>query len=133
MRRFCSILALIVVLCPIASPLWASASVAGAMSCHRKPLHRAGATPAKTAHHCHAMANMAASDNESEPTLNTSGSSQKCPMNCCVQATPTTVAALPAASLFPPLHVIETSFHGLAVTFSNVGFSSHTDRGPPSL
>jgi hypothetical protein len=103
------------------------------MSCHRTPLHHAGATPAKSAHHCHDMADMMPPASDTEPALNASGGSENCPMNCCVQAAPTTVAALPAASFLPPLHVLETSLHGFSVTFSSVGFSSHTDRGPPSL
>jgi hypothetical protein len=103
------------------------------MSCHRTPLQHADTAPAKSVHHCHDMAAMAASDSETERSLNASRSSENCPMNCCVQATPPTVAALPAASFLPPLHVLETSFYGFSVTFSRVGFSSHTDRGPPSL
>jgi hypothetical protein len=134
MRRFCSILALIVVLCPLAVPLWASGSVTPTvMSCHRVPLQNAQPSKARSAHHCHDMANMMPQGSDTGPAVDGSGHSEQCPMNCCVQAVPPTVAALPAASLLPQLHVIETSVHAFAITFSSVGFSSHTDRGPPTL
>jgi hypothetical protein len=75
---------------------------------------------------------MMAQDSDAEPVVVAYSASEKCPMNCCVQAVPPTVAALPAASFIPQLHVIEASIHVFAVKFSSAGFSSHTDRGPPS-
>jgi hypothetical protein len=103
------------------------------MSCHRAPLQAPGASPARSPHHCHDMDAMMAQDRDAGPVVAGYSDSDKCPMNCCVQAVPPTVAALPAASFIPQLHVIKTSIHALVVTFSSAGFSSHTDRGPPSL
>ena len=79
------------------------------------------------------MAGMMAQDSGTGPVVAAYGASEKCPMNCCVQAVPPTVAALPAASFIPQLHAIKASIHAFAVTFSSTGFSSHTDRGPPTL
>ena len=131
MQRMCSILALVAALCPIGSPLWAAATGASsAMICHRMPMQ--SETHSRHAHHCH-MAGMMVSETETSPTIASSALSEKCPMNCCMQAAPPTVAALPPASFLPQPHVMQHSVVVVAVTFACPGFSSHTDRGPPSL
>lgn len=131
MQRMCSILALVAVLCPIGSPSWAAATGApSGMVCHRMPM-QAG-TQSHHSHHCH-MGGMMAAETGNSPVISTSALSEKCPMNCCMQAAPPTVAALPPASFLPQLHVMPHGVPVTAVTFATAGFSSHTDRGPPSL
>lgn len=131
MQRMNSILALVAVLCQVGLPLWASAAeTPSAMVCHRIPMQ--GGTQSHHAHHCH-MAGMMVSETENSPISASSAVSEKCPMNCCIQAAPPTVAALPPASLLPQPHVVQHSMHVADVTFASPGFSSHTDRGPPSL
>jgi hypothetical protein len=135
MQRFFSILAIIAILCPVASPLWASAApMAYGSSCHRMPMETAGTTPSTHEHHCHEMAaeqtKVPAEGNG--PVLASSAGSEKCPMNCCLQSVPPT-AVLPTGSPLPLLHAAKFQLHSLAVIFRTAGFSSHTDRGPPSF
>lgn len=131
MQRMNSILALIAVLCQVGSPLWASATeMHSAMVCHRMPMQ--SGTQSRHTHHCH-MAGMMVSETENSPIIASSNVSEKCPMNCCIQAAPPTVAALPPVSLLPQPHVMQHSVSPSAVTFASPGFSSHTDRGPPSV
>jgi len=134
MRRVCSILAILTVLCPMASPLWASAiQKAHLASCHRLPMANNGVQRAShPAHHCHDMdADESQAPADTNPSLVSGSSSEKCPMNCCLQAAPPTVAALPAASFLPLPVATRTQVSFLPVTFTSAGFSSHTDRGPP--
>jgi hypothetical protein len=137
MQRVCSILALIAVLCPVATPLWASATtMPNGMSCHRVPMGTATtADPVHSPHHCHEMEAEQATIPEQgdNATIASAASLEKCPMNCCLQSAPPTVAALPMASGLPLLYATEFKMHSVAVIFSSPGFSSHTDRGPPSL
>ena len=128
-----SILALLAILYPVASPLWASTmEPQHSAMCHRMAMGAAKAS-SQPAHHCHGIdADNNSAQNSSTPSFN-AGSSEQCPMNCCVQSVPRTVAALPAVSSLPVLVDTEVSAHVVPVTFTSVGFSSHTDRGPPSL
>lgn len=137
MQRICSILALIAILCPVATPVWASATTMPyGSSCHRMPMDTpASAALVHDAHHCHEMKTEQATipDPGNSPTLVSTASSEKCPMNCCLQSAPPTAAALPTASALPLLYATEFKAHSVAVVFSIPGFSSHTDRGPPSI
>ncbi|HEV3317639.1 MAG TPA: hypothetical protein VG488_11740 [Candidatus Angelobacter sp.] len=107
----------------------AGAEHSGRMKCHRTV----------QAHHCHDMENMAemaAPDDEaiSTPVRSvTSGSvPPKCPMSCCKLA-PSHTSAAPAVAVSKPVQaVISKTFHRSDVIFTHNGFSSHTDRGPPS-
>lgn len=138
MRRIYSILALLAIVYPVASPLWANAmEPQHAAMCHRMAMGSASAS-SQPSHHCHDMSSqdMSGEDdsaqNSSTPSFS-ANSSEECPMNCCVQSVPPTVAALPASSSLPLLVATEASRHVVPVAFTSVGFSSHTDRGPPSL
>lgn len=136
MRRLCSILALFAVLCPVASPLWAAViHPAQPASCHRMPMATTEGEPAaRPAHHCHDMdGNEQVPTAETNPAVMNASSSEKCPMNCCLQAAPPTVAALPADSFLLFLVAARTALHVVPDTFTSAGFSSHTDRGPPGL
>jgi hypothetical protein len=135
MQRICSILAVIAILCPFASPLWAgAATMPYGASCHRMPMEAAGTQAMGHEHHCHEMAEEQAAATEGTGTLVASAAtSEKCPMNCCLQSAPPTAAPLPPASVLPLLHATEPHLHSGFVIFSSPGFSSHTDRGPPSI
>jgi len=128
-----SILALLAILYPVASPLWASAmEPQHSAMCHRMAMGVAK-TSSQPSHHCHDMAGDDDSARDSSTPSLSAGSSEQCPMNCCVQSVPRTAAALPVASSLSLLVAIEASAHVVPVTFTSAGFSSHTDRGPPSL
>lgn len=94
------------------------------------PMETAGTQASGHEHHCHEMTAQA-TGTETGNTVASTASSEKCPMNCCSQSAPPTAVALPASAL-PLLHITDFKMHSVAVIFSNPGFSSHTDRGPPS-
>lgn len=128
-----SILALLAILYPVASPLWASAmEPQHSAMCHRMAMGVAK-TSSQPSHHCHDMTGNDDSTQNSSTRSFSAGSPEQCPMNCCVQSVPRTVAALPAVSSLPVLVHTKASAHVVPVTFTSAGFSSHTDRGPPSL
>jgi hypothetical protein len=133
MQRFFSILAILALLFPFASPLLVSAeTMPYGASCHRMPMETAGTHAPRHEHHCHEMAAQA-TDADAGNTVASTANSEKCPMNCCSQSAPPTAAALHTASALPLLGATEFKMHSVAVTFSSPGFSSHTDRGPPSI
>ena len=55
-----------------------------------------------------------------------------CPMDCCIPGHPTNAVNVVVASDLPPLAVIEYRLQFVPLVFVRTGFSSHTDRGPPS-
>ena len=136
MQRIYSIVALLAILFPVASPLWASAeTMPYGASCHRMPMEAAAtATPAHE-HHCHGMTaeQAKAPGEENGPAIAATGSSEQCTMNFFLQSAPPTAAALNTAPALPLLHTTDFKVHSVAIIFSRPGFSSHTDRGPPSL
>ena len=136
MRRVCSILTLLAVLYPMATPLWASAmDEAQPTSCHRMPMRSETVSQANP-HHCHDMDDSAAAATPDEgkgASLTASSHSEKCPMNCCTQVVPRTAAALHSSSLLPLPSAAEVRPLGVALAFTSAGFSSHTDRGPPTV
>jgi hypothetical protein len=130
MRRFCSITAILTLLYQFASPLQAACPhVQHAPACHR--VHEA-----QLAHHCdpmmhHDQAEPQPSGSDSA-TVQNSASENNCPMNCCTARHITNAAAIPAGSSLPPLAATDKSFRFLSAVFLTAGFSSHTDRGPPT-
>ncbi len=136
MRRVCSILTLVALLCPMALPLWASTmDMTQPASCHRMPMHSETASQT-AAHHCHDMAGAGGSSSADQgdgATLTVSSHPEKCPMNCCSQAAPPSAAALHNSSFLPMPATVEARPHFAPVMFARAGFSSHTDRGPPTL
>jgi len=127
MRRLLSITTVLALLASMTSPLLAATCGAGtgkAVSCHPvemphcdRPMHH---------HHHHDDAEPA-----SHSGLSAGQSESKCPMDCCMPGHPQSGAPA-TASLLPPLALTEQSFHFGQITFMSAGFSSHTDRGPPS-
>jgi hypothetical protein len=130
MRRLSSILALVAIVSSVLSPVWASNMDAShPMLCHR--VHSTSAQePPK--HHCEGMDEEQGSSDGAAAVLQRL-TSHDCPMNCCLQANPRTAAALPATHFLPLLVTVENGLRVSSIRFSNTGFSSHTDRGPPLL
>lgn len=136
MQRICSIVALLAVLLPVASPLWASTgTMPYGASCHRMAMQNAARATSAQEHHCHGMAaeQAKAPEEGNAPAMGSAAGSEKCPMNCCLQSAPPPAATLPTASALPLLHTTDFKMHSVAIIFSSPGFSSHTDRGPPSI
>jgi hypothetical protein len=96
-----------------------------AMVCHR--------TPGMT-HHCEGMddAQFPTDDNEAG-RISGIHSPSKCPMNCCFRfGSDNKGAVVIEAAYFVPTSTGHSS-HPTSDIFTNNGFSSHTDRGPPFL
>jgi hypothetical protein len=58
---------------------------------------------------------------------------QKCPMSCCIQASSTAARPANASANSTPLLVSQAFTLFESQVFVAAGFSSHTDRGPPSI
>ncbi len=91
-------------------------------------------------HHCEEMQEQTSQTDQPEAdaslfSVNRSDSPQRCPMNCCAcrKASVSQEAAIvPEASLSGET-VLQGRVFVQGIVFSNNGFSSHTDRGPPSI
>jgi hypothetical protein len=133
MKKLFSIATAVVLLYSMYLPAWArDMEPTQAASCHRMPMQNATAQPAgkhARKHHCQEM-DMAATQ-PSEGNSIAPSHSHSCPMNCCVQGTPTSGAAVAAIPLLPLLAGSEAEPRFAAIVFASAGFSSHTDRGPP--
>jgi len=127
MRRFFSIATVLALLSSMTSPLLAAActGTGKAVSCHGgamphcdRPMH----------HHHHG------DDAAPEPisTLSAGESDASCPMDCCTPGHPQTGAPATTSTNFSPLVLSDLNVHFVPVTFTSAGFSSHTDRGPPT-
>jgi hypothetical protein len=126
MRRFLSIATIAALLSSMLSPLMAAActGTGKAVSCHAveapscdRPMHQ---------HHHHAAAAP-----KSKSAMSADADAAKCPMDCCTPGHPRTGAAASTQTHLPPLAANDRHCHFAPVTFSSIGFSSHTDRGPP--
>jgi hypothetical protein len=82
-------------------------------------------------HHCGGMA-----EEDSIQALGgifiTGNRAHPCPMNCCEQGAPKSGAAIQAISFTPSVAVTDANVHFAPISFVSAGFSSHTDRGPPT-
>ena len=58
---------------------------------------------------------------------------KKCPMTCCMQVSSRTARPAPPLVIYTPSLVSETFVPFESQVFTATGFSSHTDRGPPTL
>jgi hypothetical protein len=135
MRRLVSITAIVALMSTLVSPLLAATCEHGtqAVVCHR--VH--GQKPQKP--HCEGMKHEDATDEEMAPSPSSSGpvaqaapSSQDCPMDCCTVGTRTNAVALSVIPSLPKPIAADRNASIVQVVFSRSGFSSHTDRGPPS-
>jgi hypothetical protein len=121
-RRVWSISLVLALCCTMVSPSWATSCMHGSTKmCHRSHVHT---------HDCH-MDGENQEGTNSDPGLYASQSDQTCPMSCCMHSRST--AARPAvavdSNLLLPSHSIILF---VSQVFVVTGFSSHTDRGPPS-
>jgi len=134
MRRIFSISAILMLMYSAALPSVMSAMMANdaAMACHRPTLGTGAATP----RHCHAMADMAGADamenGPADGASITSSTDQKCPMDCCTMMGTAPQAVLSAQHGLPAPAIMEPGVSAARIVFARTGFSSHTDRGPPS-
>jgi hypothetical protein len=134
MRRLISISAVLALIVSVGSPALVSAYVAGKapMACHRAILHEDG--QGMKHQHCNEMEGMdmaVASPEEGDGAV-IGALAAKCPMECCTLAG-TTGQASPASPLILAAQVVvERNIPAVKVVFSRNGFSSHTDRGPPT-
>jgi hypothetical protein len=130
MRRILSITAILALVCTLAQPLLAAAcSGSGKVvpMCHRVQVQQNAAH-----HHCDGMEQEETSSS-SDPGISAAGSDPKdCPMDCCAQRHQPTDAAPPSLTILPELTVAGNGIAFISVAFARPGFSSHTDRGPPS-
>jgi hypothetical protein len=129
MRRFLSIATIATLMFSLVSPLLAAACPHSqqAMACHRPA--------AMQPHHCDMTAHQAeegAPEDSSAPAVKGVQSPESCPMNCCVAGHPTSAIAIAAGSVPPLPAVTEQTLRFVPVVFARTGFSSHTDRGPPT-
>jgi hypothetical protein len=131
MRGFFSISTVAMLLVSLMSPMaWATCCRQGATgkaaSCHE------GAMPADHSmmHHEHHHHNAAAP--VTTQFWSATDDPAKCPMDCCTNGRPQSGAAVTAAVVLPLPAIVGQELRFVSVTFSSPGFSSHTDRGPPS-
>jgi hypothetical protein len=133
MKRLFSISTMVVLLYSMYLPAWArDMEPMQAASCHRMPMQDGPPKHAgkhAKAHHCDGM-DMAATES-SDLVYIAASHSHSCPMNCCVQGTTTSGAAVAASPLLPRPANSGAKFHSVSIVFATAGFSSHTDRGPP--
>jgi len=133
MRRFLSITAIVALMSSSASPFLAGVChhAGPPLACHRTQPHKA---------HCPGMAMTMTGDHHDDAaapesdlaSLQGRESSESCPMDCCIPGHPKNAITAVAAPELPPLAVIERVSYAVPVVFTRHGFSSHTDRGPPS-
>jgi hypothetical protein len=133
MRRLISISTAVALLISLASPLLAEACMknAGRASCHRV------SQAAAHHHHCDGMPGHH-HDQEDDMLASDQGNSitsleSTCPMNCCLAAQAGNHAAAVHNIVIAPQLAVATQQQPAAVVFVATGFSSHTDRGPPSV
>lgn len=122
MRRILAISVISALICATGLPLWASAcaSMKTTPMCHR--------TTAE--HHCDMEAQDDSGDQETGLVM--TGRVSDCPMHCCTQFSPSTIVAVASISDSILLRVTTDRIYSHTPTFVTNGFSSHTDRGPPS-
>jgi len=129
MRRFLSIATVLALLSSVMSPVLAAActGTGKAVSCHNVTMPHCDRTMHQHHHHGDAEAHAPASG------MSAGESDGKCPMDCCTPGHKQNGVSPIAASFLPLLMASDHSFQIVPVTFTSAGFSSHTDRGPPSI
>lgn len=129
MRRLWSISTVVALVLSLFSPFMAGAETMHPVSCHRAALSAQSAQD-NHKHHCHDM-DEGASAPLSGDSIVATGTQRDCPMNCCVEGTPQNGTALSAVAQLLSVIVTPHHFEFVPIAFATVGFSSHTDRGPP--
>jgi hypothetical protein len=133
MRRILSITAIVALIASPMLPLLAESCphVKPVSACHRTDLH---------AHHCDMMhdhgtaadAESSGSPESDGPACSASQVSHSCSMDCCATGQRTKAIAAPTAFLACPFVITDHCPGLVSVVFASAGFSSHTDRGPPT-
>src|SRR5262249_54823201 len=128
MRRFFSITTIVALMSSPALPLLAASCphVKHLVACHRTEVQ---------AHHCdmtHDHHGDASGSQPDGPAYSASEMSHSCPMDCCAPGHRTNAIAAPGATLISQLVVTDHCPQLASSVFESAGFSSHTDRGPPS-
>src|ERR1051325_6787955 len=127
MRSLLSIATVLALLSSMTKPLLAAtcAGTGKAVSCHVEPMPHCD----RPAHHHHHNDD---AQPQSTASLMAGQSDGQCPMDCCTPGHPQSGAPAVHASHFPLVAVSDHNFCFVAIVFTNPGFSSHTDRGPPN-
>jgi hypothetical protein len=127
MRSLSSITAIAAVVFSALTPLLAAACPDGrqAPACHRIQAQK----PHCAMKHDHHADTPALAD---EGPVMAGSEAPNCPMDCCIPGHPTNAVTVAAGSDLPPLAVVEYRLQFVPIAFVRTGFSSHTDRGPPS-
>src|SRR5262249_1924208 len=97
-----------------------------AVACHRTQIE---------AHRCNMMHDHHGDASHPEPdgpAYSASQESHGCPMDCCAPGQRTKAIAAPTATLISQIEVTDHFAQPASVVFESAGFSSHTDRGPPT-
>ncbi len=123
MRRLSSISLIVVLLWSVLSP--ASAAV------HQMTGTREVCHGTKAVHHCEAM--QQDEDQGDAPVLAVTSNSPKCPMDCCTHSYQNSGMTVATAFGLPTGLVTDRIVSSASSVFAHNGFSSHTDRGPPSV
>jgi hypothetical protein len=130
MRRLISISTAAALLFSLVSPLLAQTCMKNMVhaSCHRL-------SQSASHHHCDGMTEHHHEDEMPVPIQSDSinASPSNCPMNCCLSARAGVQAAVATQMLIAPQLASSAELPPVKVVFVASGFSSHTDRGPPSL
>lgn len=125
MRRIFAIASIVGLLLSMGSPVWATTctAVGKVPLCHR--------SAAQHEHHCDMMAGQ--QDETAVPNSDVAFKAvpAKCPMQCCMQSQAGNGTAVLIVPLVFQLVASDHRTHLSPVLFASVGFSSHTDRGPP--
>jgi hypothetical protein len=134
MHRLLSISAVLAVIISAGAPdvVFAYAAPNMPMMCHLSVLHDSG-SEGMTHQHCHNMEGTESSpdwQHGSSAVIGLAGA--KCPMECCTLAGPAGHAATVSTEIPAVPIVMRGSASVSKVAFSRNGFSSHTDRGPPT-
>lgn len=130
MRRLISISTTVALLFSLVSPLLAQTCMRGG---ERASCHRVNQTASQ--HHCDGMPGHHHEDEMVVPDQgdSISGVASNCPMNCCLAAQAGKQVAVVNSIVVAPQIAFSAKLQLTAVVFVATGFSSHTDRGPPSL
>ena len=133
MRRLVALSAIALLLLTLNSPLLAASCEHGKTmpACHRVREQNSQKPHCEMMHH-HDSAEETDATPANRPVIRSAPSSQNCPMNCCQLGDRTNAVALAITPSLPQPAVTEQCPSIVSIVFSSTGFSSHTDRGPPT-
>lgn len=138
MRRLIAISAITLLMLSLNAPLLAATCEHGQpiAACHRVQEQKAQKPHCEMMHHQESGEDASVADESapasSEPTIQGTGSSHNCPMDCCQLGDRTNAVALTITPSLPQPAISRQASSVPSVVFCSIGFSSHTDRGPPT-